>query len=63
MKCNSGGIDRALRIIAGLTLIALSLFGMIGTWGWIGIVPLVTGMFGVCPAYILLGINTCSIKK
>lgn len=63
MKCNSGGIDRALRVIAGLVLIALTFAGTVGVWGWIGVVPLLTGIFGVCPAYILLGINTCSIKK
>jgi Protein of unknown function (DUF2892) len=63
MKCNSGGIDRALRVIAGLVLIALTFTGTVGVWGWIGVVPLLTGIFGVCPAYILLGINTCSIKK
>jgi hypothetical protein len=63
MKCNSGGIDRALRVIAGLVLIALTFTGTLGAWGWIGVVPLLTGISGVCPAYILLGINTCSIKK
>lgn len=63
MKCNSGGMDRVLRVIAGLVLIALTLTGTLGAWGWIGVVPLLTGIFGVCPAYILLGINTCSTKK
>ena len=63
MKCNSGGIDRILRVIAGLTLIALTLSGTLGAWGWIGVVPLLTGIFGVCPAYILLGVNTCGVKK
>lgn len=63
MKCNSGSIDRALRIIAGLVLIALAFTGTAGIWGWIGVVPLLTGIFGICPAYILLGVNTCGIKK
>jgi hypothetical protein len=63
MKCNSGGIDRVLRVIVGLILIALTSTGTIGAWGWIGAVPLLTGIFGFCPAYILLGINTCSLKK
>lgn len=63
MKCNAGSIDRVLRVIAGAALIALALTGTVGMWGWIGVVPLLTGIFGVCPAYILLGINTCSIKK
>lgn len=59
MKANVGTIDRALRVIAGLLLIALSLFGVIGLWGWIGIVPLATGLFSFCPAYRLLGLSTC----
>jgi membrane protein implicated in regulation of membrane protease activity len=63
MKCNSGWIDRGLRVIAGLVLLALTFTGTVGVLGWIGVVPLLTGIFGVCPAYILLGINTCSIKK
>ncbi len=63
MKCNSGGIDRALRVIVGLVLIALAATGTVGVWGWIGVVPLVTGVVGFCPAYTLLGIKTCSTKK
>ena len=63
MKCNSGGIDRALRVIVGLVLIGLAATGTVGVWGWIGVVPLVTGAVGFCPAYTLLGMNTCSTKK
>lgn len=62
MKTNEGTIDRALRVIAGLVLIALAATGTIGVWGWIGIVPLATGLIGWCPAYTLLGINTCPMK-
>jgi len=58
MKCNVGGVDRVLRIVVGLVLIALALMGTIGAWGWIGIMPLATGLFKFCPAYTLLGINT-----
>jgi len=58
MKCNVGGIDRILRGVVGLVLIALALTGTVGVWGWIGIVPLATGLFKFCPAYTLLGINT-----
>ena len=58
MKCNVGGIDRILRIVVGLALIALALTGTVGVWGWIGIVPLATGLFKFCPAYTLLGVNT-----
>ncbi len=63
MKLNVGGIDRALRIVAGLALIGATLAGMIGTWGWIGVVPLVTGAFKFCPAYTLLGMNTCPMNQ
>lgn len=65
--CNVGGIDRALRIIVGLGLLSLVFFGdkLIGqnvVWGWIGIVPLATGIFKFCPAYKLIGIKTCATK-
>ena len=63
MKANEGGMDRALRVIAGLVLIALAAMGVVGAWGYIGAVPLLTGLFGFCPAYTLLGINTCGMKK
>jgi hypothetical protein len=59
MKVNVGGVDRAVRIVAGVALIALAITGTIGPWGYIGIVPLLTGFMRVCPAYNLLGINTC----
>ena len=60
MKANIGTIDRCLRILAGLLLIGLSLSGVIGAWGWIGLVPLATGVFRFCPVYTLLGIKTCN---
>ncbi len=63
MKSNVGGIDRILRIVAGLVLIALALTGTIGAWGWIGLVPLGTALFGFCPLYTVLGLNTCPMKK
>lgn len=63
MKTNEGSIDRALRVIAGLVLIALAATGTVGLWGWIGVVPLATGLLGWCPAYTLLGINTCPMKS
>lgn len=59
MKANVGTIDRTLRIVAGLLLIGLSLSGVIGVWGWIGLVPLATGIFRFCPVYTLLGIKSC----
>ena len=62
MKANVGGMDRILRIVAGLALIGLTLTGTIGAWGWIGVVPLATGAVGFCPLYPLLGLNTCPKK-
>lgn len=61
-KTNVGGIDRVLRIVAGLALIALALTGVIGAWGWIGLVPLATGLMSTCPLYSLIGLNTCPLK-
>ena len=63
MKVNVGNIDRILRIVAGLALIGLAVAGTIGPWGYIGIVPLLTGLTRVCPAYSLVGVNTCSTGK
>ena len=61
-KSNVGGIDRILRIVAGLVLIGLTLAGVIGMWGWIGIVLLATGFLRTCPVYSLLGLNTCPMS-
>jgi hypothetical protein len=59
MTPNVGTIDRVLRIALGLLLIGLASAGMIGAWGYIGIVPLITGAVRFCPAYRLLGFSTC----
>jgi hypothetical protein len=58
MKLNVGDIDRIARIVAGVALIGLTLTNLIGLWGWIGVVPLATGMFTFCPVYALIGVNT-----
>jgi len=58
-KTNVGGLDRTLRIVAGIVLIALVFVGPKTAWGWIGIVPLVTGLLRTCPAYSILGLNSC----
>jgi hypothetical protein len=63
MKSNVGGIDRILRIVVGLVLIALALTGTIGAWGWIGVVPLATAALGFCPLYTVLGFSSCPLKK
>ncbi len=62
MKTNVGSIDKILRIVAGIALIAWALTGG-PVWAWIGVVPLATGLLGSCPAYWLLGISTCPMKK
>ncbi|MFM2112406.1 MAG: hypothetical protein RLZZ271_1066 [Pseudomonadota bacterium] len=63
MKANVGGIDRILRIVVGLVLIALAVTGTVGVWGYIGIVPILTGFFRFCPAYMPFGISSCSTKQ
>lgn len=63
MKQNVGGIDRILRIILGAALVALAATGMVGLWGYIGVVPLLTGVLGWCPPYALFGFSTCSMKN
>ena len=60
---NVGGLDRVLRIVVGLVLIGLAATDNIGAWGYIGVVPLLTGIFRFCPAYPLLGVSTCPMKK
>ena len=62
-KSNVGGIDRAIRIVAGIVLITMTLTGVIGVWGWIGVVPLLTAALGSCPLYSVLGMSTCPAKK
>lgn len=63
MKANVGGIDRILRVVVGLVLIALAATGTVGVWGWIGVVPLLTGVIRWCPVYPLLGISSCPRKE
>jgi hypothetical protein len=65
MNANVGGVDRTLRIVAGLAILSLFfiLEGNARYWGLAGIVPILTGFFRFCPAYPLLGINTCSTRK
>jgi hypothetical protein len=63
MNANVGGIDKILRIVAGLVLIGLAIMGIGAPWTWIGVVPLATGLMGWCPAYSIFGLNTCPLKK
>lgn len=61
MKTNVGGIDRILRIVLGAVLILLAVFNVIGWWGWLGVIPLATGLFRFCPLYPIFGITTCPL--
>lgn len=62
-KTNEGTIDRILRVIVGLALIAIVFVGPKTPLGWIGLVPLLTGLAGTCPLYSILGIRTCKLKS
>lgn len=63
MEKNEGTVDRILRVIVGLVLLSLVFIGPQTNWGWIGIIPLVTGLIGSCPVYSVLGIRTCPVKN
>ena len=60
---NVGSTDRLIRVAVGLLLIAATVAGWIGLWGWIGLVPLATGLVRICPAYLPFGLNTCGTGK
>ncbi len=60
---NEGTVDRAIRVTAGLGLLSLTIVGPQTLLGLFGIVPLVTGLFGSCPLYRLLGISTCTADE
>lgn len=62
MQTNVGGIDKIARIVVGIALIVWAIAGG-PLWAWIGVLPLATGLLGWCPAYTLLGIRTCPLKK
>ncbi|NKD55310.1 MULTISPECIES: DUF2892 domain-containing protein [unclassified Haematospirillum] len=62
MKRNMGTIDRALRLIAGVALIGSALVGAIDVWGYVGVIPLLTAVFGYCPVYVLFGFQTCPLE-
>ncbi len=63
MTHSIGGIDQIVRLLIGVVLIGLAIFGQIGVWGFIGLVPLITGLLGTCLAYRLLGVNTYRREK
>ena len=61
MKVNEGKLDRGIRIAAGLTLIGLSVAGVLGPWGYLGVIPVITGSIGMCPLYSVFGFSTCRV--
>jgi hypothetical protein len=63
MKSNEGALDRILRVVVGLGLLSLAFIGPKTPWGYVGLVPLLTGAIGMCPLYSLIGINTCGVRK
>jgi len=60
---NEGMVDRGLRVLFGLAVLSLVFVGPESAWGWVGLVPLLTGLVGFCPLYSILGISTCSTKR
>jgi hypothetical protein len=62
MKKNVGGVDRVVRVVAGIALIAWAIAGG-PVWAWIGVLPVLTGSLGYCPAYVPFGISTCGKKE
>ncbi len=63
MKTNEGAIDRVLRVLVGAGVLSLAFVGPQTPWGYVGLVPLVTGLVGYCPVYAMLGFNTCPAKR
>jgi hypothetical protein len=63
MMKNVGHTDRAIRVFIGALLILLSLLNVIGPWGWIGLIPIATGLLRVCPAYTVLGLRSCPMEQ
>ncbi len=62
LKVNEHRIERVARVVLGVALVGLAAMGTIGVWGYIGVVPILTGALGTCPLYTLLGISTCPVK-
>ena len=60
---NEGAADRVIRVVIGLGLLSIVFVGPQTPWGWIGVVPLLTGIVGFCPLYRMVGINTCGLPR
>ena len=60
---NEGPADRALRVLVGLAVLSLVFVGPKTPWGYLGLVPLITGLIGFCPLYRIIGLNTCPLSR
>ncbi len=63
MKVNEGSVDRILRVTFGAAILSLAFWGPESNWAFLGLVPIVTGLVGICPIYSILGVNTCRLQK
>lgn len=63
MNCNIGCFERSLRILVGAVLVTLTVTGNIGLWGWLGLIPLVTGVVRFCPVYLFFSKRGCCKSK
>lgn len=63
LKVNEHPIERVVRVLLGVGLVTAASMGTIGAWGYIGVVPILTGLAGTCPLYTLVGVSTCSVRK
>ncbi len=63
MRTNEGNVDRVLRVVVGAGVLSLAFIGPQTSWGYLGVIPLLTGLVGYCPVYALFGISTCPAKK
>ena len=60
---NEHPIERGIRVILGIGVLSLAFVGPQTAWGWLGLVPLATGLLGSCPIYTLFGISTCPLRR
>lgn len=63
MQINEGKADRIIRVILGIGLLSLVFVGPQSAWGFVGVVPLFTGLFGFCPLYKVFGLSTCPVSR
>ncbi len=63
MRTNEGTADRVFRVLLGLGLVSIVFVGPQTPWGWVGLIPLLTGLVGTCPLYALFGMNTCPAAR